>query len=318
MSRVRDRFRPHGVWALFALALLLFAPALTRADERIDLLALGDWGIDTPAQKAVASGMKEYVERNALTLDAVLLLGDNFYVDLERGVEDPAWKELFERRFDPKSLAAPFYAVLGNHDYSDGKAQVQLDYARRNPGSRFKMPARWYRVDLAGDRPLLALIALDSNRGKLGKEGRAEQARWLETELEKAGEIPWTVCFAHHPLFSDSEHGDDDDLQKEWGPALKKHEVDFYLAGHDHALQHLQIPEWPTSFLVSGGGGYDLYDVEGNRAAFGRSAHGFVHLQFTSEKARVAFVDKAGKPIHRFERARAGKVTVGEGASGTR
>jgi tartrate-resistant acid phosphatase type 5 len=316
MSRAGNRFR--GVAALCVLALLFFSSVGHGADERVDLLALGDWGIDTPAQAAVASAMKGYVEKNGIALDAVLLLGDNFYVDLEKGVEDPAWKELFERRFDRKGLDVPFYAVLGNHDYSGGKAQIQLDYAKRNPGSRFKMPARWYRADLPGERPLVALIALDSNRGSLGKEKWPEQARWLESELSKVGEIPWTVCFAHHPLFSDSVHGDEDDLQEAWGPAFKKNDVDFYLAGHDHALQHLQIPEWPMSFLVSGGGGYDLYEIEGDRAAFARSVHGFVHLRFTPEKAQVVFVDRAGKTIHRFERARAGKVTVGEGTSGTR
>ncbi|MGH7150418.1 MAG: metallophosphoesterase, partial [Planctomycetota bacterium] len=195
---------------------------------------------------------------------------------------------------------------------------VQLDYAKRNPGSRFKMPARWYRVDLPGDRPLVALIALDSNPGRLKKERWAEQTGWLEAVLPKAAEVPWTVAFAHHPLFSDSAHGDDEDLQRDWGPHFKRHGVDFYLAGHDHALQHLQMPEWATSFLVSGGGGYDTYEIEEERAAFARSAHGFVHLQFTAERCRVTFVDPEGKTLHRFERTRAGKVTIGEGAAGTR
>ncbi len=317
LTRQRSLPRAAGRAALAAciLALLVLAAGSGGADERIDLLALGDWGIDSPAQKAVAAGMKSYVERNGLALDAVLLLGDNFYVDLDGGVEDRHWKQLFERRYDPKCLAAPFYAVLGNHDHSGDKARTQIEYSKRNPESRFKLPAHWYRVDLRRSRPLVTLIALDSNPGALGEERWAEQTRWLENELSRPERAPWTICFAHHPLFSDSAHGDDAKLQAVWGPIFEQHDVDFYLAGHDHALEHLQIPDRATSFIVSGGGGYDTYEIERDRAIFARGSHGFVHLQITPERARVIFLDERGRTLHAFERALAGKVTAVEGSA---
>ena len=36
--------------------------------------------------------------------------------------------------------------------------------------------------------------------------------------------------------------------------------------------------------------------------------HGFVHLQFTADKARVSFLDTDGKTLYVFERNRDGDV----------
>ena len=289
---------------IFTVALLL--AVVVRAADQVNLLAIGDWGADNSVQAAVASAMASYVERNQIKLDAVLLLGDNFYVKLS-GVDDPQWNTLFEQMYDPKRLAVPFYAALGNHDYKDGKAPIELDRAKQNQKSRFKLPARWYRVDL----PPVILLALDSNRKELSEAQWTEQTKWLKTELSKPHAGRWTICFAHHPLFSDSVHGDDATLQSDWGPAFKRHKTDFYLCGHDHCLEHLQIPGWPTSFIVSGGGGQSRYEIEReNRAKFARSDYGFVHLQFTADKARVNFLDRDGKSLHVFERDHTGNVKI--------
>jgi hypothetical protein len=304
--------------AVWLLAFLFFARVCVAAEAQVHLLALGDWGAGTPAQSAVAAAMKTYVEAHNLELDAVLLLGDNFYVKLD-GVHDADWKKLFEEMYDPRRLAAPFYAVLGNHDHNNNRAQVEFDYARQNPRSRFKLPHHWYRVDLPTNQPLVTLIALDSTADKLSKEQWAAQKRWVETELAKPRAASWTICFGHHPLFSDSVHGDATKLQKDWGPAFKRHKIDFYLAGHDHVLEHLEIPNWPASFIISGGGGYETYEIERqDRAKFARSIHGFVHLQFTTGRARVSFIDKDGNQLHVFERQSRDMITDVPRAPSTR
>src|SRR5207249_435733 len=172
--------------------------------------------------------------------------------------DDSPWTTLFEKMFDPTRLAVPFYAILGNHDYKEGKDQIELDHARRHTESRFKLPARWYRAEL----PPVTLLALDGNHREIGRSQWLAERQWLESELSKKPPSDWTVCFAHQPLFSDSHHGDEKILQDDWGPIFKRHHVDFYLAGHDHCLEHLQIPGWPTSFVVSGGGGQDKYEIK--------------------------------------------------------
>src|SRR5262245_23387395 len=112
---IRPDWRVRGIAWLFVL--LLLTGFFYVAEAQVHLLAIGDWGADTPAQRAVASAMKSYVVENHIQLDAVLLLGDNFYVDLTGGVKDRRWQKLFEEMYDPKTLSMPFYAVLGNHDY---------------------------------------------------------------------------------------------------------------------------------------------------------------------------------------------------------
>src|ERR1041385_9033315 len=152
--------RSRNLKFFIGLVLVLLVRA---AVADVNLLAFGDWGEDSPAEAAVASAMKAYVDRSHIKPDAVLLLGDNFYVKLPGGVNDPHWKKLFEQMYDPTRLAMPFYAVLGNHDCEENRAEIELDYAKQNPRSRFKMPARWYRVDW----PAVTVLALDSNRDKL-------------------------------------------------------------------------------------------------------------------------------------------------------
>ena len=312
--------RRVAVWAgLLALYCFIYCSVLLAAGRQVNILAFGDWGAESSAEAAVASGMKTYLVEHNLKPDAVLLLGDNFYVPLPGGVEDPRWQTMFEQMYDSNVLAAPFYAVLGNHDYRDDLAQVELDYPKARPESRFKMSGHWYRVDMPTENPLVTMLALDSNADELGRRQWAAETEWLNTELSRP-RAPWTICFAHHPLFSDSAHGDDRKLQRDWGPLFRKYRVDFYLAGHDHCLEYLRLPGWPTSFVVSGGGGYDVYPIERDRAKFARSTNGFVRLEFSTDTARVSFVDEQGKTLYRFERDHKGHVNVlppfDEGAGG--
>src|SRR5918993_278484 len=83
--------------------------SVPAVERQVNVLALGDWGDDTRGQARVAEGMADYTESRVRgRLDAVLALGDNFYVPL-RGVDDPQWDRLFERMFERRRLNVPFY-----------------------------------------------------------------------------------------------------------------------------------------------------------------------------------------------------------------
>lgn len=100
-------------------------------------------------------------------------------------------------------------------------------------------------------------------------------------------------------------------MQAAWGQLLKKHQVDFYVSGHDHVLQHLRMPGWPTTFLISGGGGENTKrPIRGNRSAFVRATLGFAAMQFGASSVRVRLVDDSGGTVHQFERERSGKTHV--------
>ena len=285
-------------------------PAATQPARRVDLLAMGDWGTNGKNQKAVAVAMTGYAKAAPRPFDAMLLVGDNFYMKLPGGVNDPIWQSAFEQMYDPAVLNFPFYAVLGNHDYRDGKDAIELSYSQLNPTSRWKLPARWYRVDFPADHPLVTALMLDSDKDSLSGDQWAAEKKFLADELTKPRGT-WTLCCAHHPLFSNGGHGDNGVLQNEWGPLLVKHAVDFYVCGHDHDLQHLQIPNWPTTFLLVGGGGADVKLMRhDDRGPLSRLTHGFAHLDFTPDLATVKYVTETGQTLHQFTRDKAGKITI--------
>ncbi|HSV16372.1 MAG TPA: metallophosphoesterase [Tepidisphaeraceae bacterium] len=286
------------------------APATQALAGEVNQLSMGDWGTDGRGQQAVARAMADYVERTNKNVSGMLLVGDNFYMKLPGGVNDPMWQSAFERMYDPARLNFPFFAALGNHDYQFGKDVIELDYAKTHPASRWKLPARWYRVDIPVDHPLVTVLMLDSDKDPLGPAQWAEQRAWLEAELGKPRGT-WTMCCAHHPLFSNGGHGDNGVLQNDWGSLFVKYKVDFYVCGHDHDLQHLQIPNWFTSFVLVGGGGQDTKLMRhDDRGPMSRLTHGFAHFEITPESAVVRYVNDEGKVIHQFTRDKGGRVTV--------
>lgn len=283
--------------------------------DEVNLLLIGDWGDGSKSQQAVAEGMARYAARQDKPFNAALTAGDNFYLWLD-DVNDWKWEYYFERMYDPKRLNMPFYPALGNHDYEPGKAQVELDYAKANPNSRWKMKAKWYRVDFPeglseGQTPLLTVLVLDSNRPKLSRAEWESQKRWMDEELSKPGRGRWTLCIAHHPLFSNGMYGDNGVMQVEWGPIFRKHLVDFYVCGHEHDLQHLRLNEWHTNFLLVGGGGATRrWMRRDNRGPFSRALHGFAHVTFTEGKMTGRFLTPNGMTVHQFERLASGLVNV--------
>ena len=281
------------------------------------LLAFGDFGTANAEQEQVARRMATFARELDQPLAAVLALGDNFYGRCSRD----RFRTGFEEMYDPRILSCPFYACLGNHDYDTigrknsalTKADVQLAYARNNPGSRWKMPAKWYVAELPdkAGRPLVRMIYLDGNRSQLGEELFGEQTRFLERELTKEIRTPWTWVVNHYPMFTaGTKRGDNPALQREWGSLIRENNVSLFLSGHDHNLQHLQVAGYDTSFLVSGGGGRSLDEVKEHERGFSHSGLGFHHLRVDEDSITVQIIGGDGERLHAFRRSLDGKVVV--------
>ncbi|MDX2227310.1 MAG: metallophosphoesterase [Verrucomicrobiae bacterium] len=268
-------------------------------------LCFGDWGFTGREQGRVARAMTVFLKANP-GYHGVLSLGDNFYGELKKGVHDIRWKAEFEEMYPRPVFDQPFYALLGNHDYDDqeGKAQIELDYAAAHPGTRWTLPSRWYRTDFTDDsgRSLMTALTLDSNHSNLAKKQWKEQIAWLERQLS-GPRGRWTLVMAHHPLFTNGTHGDNDTLIDEWGPLFEKYRVDAYLAGHDHDLEHLQVKGYSTDFLISGGGGAPTRpgQTDENRV-FYRSVYGFMHLAVGPEEFAIRFYDAEGAVLYGYQR----------------
>lgn len=326
----RRRFLSQS-FAFSALASL--SPSLSFAEHRskkeraLDCLLIGDWGYErTQAQIKVAAAMKQYTFDHHLKVDALMMLGDNWYGDMTGGVDSPRWKTQFEDLYPESIFNCNAYAVLGNHDYQrmpDSKVEIELAYAKRG-GTRWTMPARWYSFDFPSVDPIATIIALDSNvqtskrkatgvNYQLTIEEQAEQLVWLKAELEKPRKTQYLIVMAHHPVFSNGPHGDHSVLIAEWEPLLRKHGVHLYFAGHDHDMQHLEFEGHPTSFVLSGGGGADLYTLkidESERGPSARKVYGFTHLELSSKELTVRHLDDNGQLIHAFTKSPQGEVRI--------
>jgi tartrate-resistant acid phosphatase type 5 len=294
-----------------------------------ELLMVGDWGYDDDqaAQSQVASGMRRYVGDKALTPQALLMLGDNWYGELTGGAQSPRWKTQFEQMYPADVFRGPAYAILGNHDYQkwpDSKVEAELAYAM-NAHTRWTMPSRWYTFEFPAKDPLITFIALDSNmpfkdgtseHGKdftLTSAQQAEQLVWLEEELKRPRTTPFLVVMGHHPVYSDGPHGDHPVLVRDWDPMFQKYKVDVYLGGHDHDLQHLEFEGHPTTHFLSGGGGADLYNLkvdQTTRGPFAQKVYGFSHLSVTERQLTLRHIDPSGRILHAFTKTPEGKISI--------
>jgi len=291
-------------------SLVSFARAdgpVSQPTDSVELFAMGDWGEDTDAQRQVADQMARTAKSLKSPLSAVILCGDSFYFALT-GAGDPRWKALFEEMYDRSVLNVPFYSCLGNHDYQANNFAAEFAYAREHPQSRFKLQARWYRCDIPEGSPLVTLLMLDSNKDSLTELQWSQQIAFIKKQLESP-RAPWTICCAHHPMFSNGFFFSNPILQRDWGQLFEQHKVDFYLAGHEHNLQHLEIPGWKQSFLIAGGGGAHSHPLFRDDRGFSRQVFGFLHMAITPELATVRFIDSTGGTIHEFNRAKSGQVT---------
>jgi tartrate-resistant acid phosphatase type 5 len=292
------------------------------------LLMVGDWGYENvEAQTRVAKAMRDYVKARGFTTEALLMLGDNWYGPLPGGAKDERWRTQFEEMYPRSVFDCPAYAIPGNHDYQrmpQSKVAAELEYAKAG-GTRWTMPSLWYRFEFPARKPLVTVIALDSNMPSadgtwdkgtnftLTPTQQAEQLAWLAAELEKPRKTAFTIAMGHHPIFSNGPHGDHKVLIRDWEPLLRKHNVHMYLAGHDHDMQHLEFEGHPTSFVLSGGGGADLYKLKidaAERGPMAQRVYGFSDLEVAPEMLTLRHLDENGRLIHSFTKTADGTVGI--------
>ena len=291
--------------------------AFEGAPDSYHLFALGDWGTDTHShQAAVSHAMQAYAATNRIHPKCLLFLGDNWYGWLFGGSASKRWRTQFEEMYPADVFPGKCFAILGNHDYEHrpgDKVAAQLEYAKK-PGTRWTLPSKWYSFAVPEARPLIRFIALDSNYPErdffrttpaLTRDEIAAQNAWFQQQLAAPTQAPFTIVIAHHPIFSNGDHGDTPALIRDWRHALNEHRVPLYLCGHDHDLQHLEFAGDPTSYVVSGGGGAVLRNMHSrhrNEDVYGRKVAGFTHIEANNDNLIVRLVDSSGTIVHSFSK----------------
>jgi hypothetical protein len=254
------------------------------------VLFFGDFGDDTPQQRAVAAGLvRASRERD---FDLVFSVGDNVYpcgpdvrlpgarecrfADDDRTVvpgftppRDDRMTRLFEAPLEGlTSRGTPLrvYLALGNHDVGTGpwcdegglsgdalaRLRACLSVAHRGP--IWTMPARHYVVDRGPAR----FVVIDSNLlvRDYGGFTLDEEVGFLGEAARTAGDRILFVV-AHHPAAGAGEHVVEYTETRVARLRRLQEAADgriaAWLAGHDHDLQHLRAAAG-YDVLVSGNG----------------------------------------------------------------
>lgn len=133
-------------------------------------------------------------------------------------------------------------------------------------------------------------------------------SRWLNETLANKNPKSLSIVMGHHAMESASlVHGPRPFLNMNLRPILRQYNVDLYICGHDHNLQHIHKNFEPMHHVVSGGGGFvtgapSLHPVfqsnEYPGIKFAEATFGFIAATASKNTLHLDFVDYWGKIIY--------------------
>merc|ERR1712224_151927 len=258
-------------WAVLFSALLVSQPLTLQSETShlpktgVAFMVNGDWGgkprkpFTTQAQVHVASALGR--QAGQIGAKFTLLLGDNFYLDGVRSVDDPRFLHTFENVFTSEHLQSDrhFRVIAGNHDHN-GKVTAQIAYSAKSP--RWFFPKEYYdfeerAVGSDGKTFSVHFVMIDT---VILTEGRPLEAErhwaWLAKTLNNSS-ADFLVVAGHYPVWSTGgSHGSDMYLVQHLRPLLEAANVSVYLAGHDHIAEHIDEGSSVQYHVVGAGHGF--------------------------------------------------------------
>ncbi|KAJ4710155.1 Purple acid phosphatase [Melia azedarach] len=279
-----------------------------KADGSLSFLVVGDWGRRGGYnQTEVAHQMGKVGEK--LEIDLIISTGDNFYDDGLTSVCDEAFYESFVNIYTAPSLQKQWYNVLGNHDYR-GDVEAQLSPVLNAIDSRWiclrsfivnTEIAEFFFVDTTPFVDKYFTDPEDHVYDWSGVEPRKDYLSGLLKDLDLAlreSRAKWKIVVGHHTIKSAGHHGNTHELELQLLPILQINDVDFYINGHDHCLEHISSNDSKLQFLTSGGGSKawrgDINWWNPKEMKFYYDGQGFMSVQMTSTEVDIVFYDVFG------------------------
>lgn len=219
-------------------------------------------------------------------VDAIMQVPHQFVTNtgdlMSTGINLNDWDTFFTIEENLLAATIVVYAI-GNHEGGIGdpyflsflgKDSTFYDYRYQN--------TCWYMLDTNKD---------------IEKSGQKE---WLESKLKEDQESENSCTFKfvvfHKPLYTFSNHSPEKELRKILEPIFKKYGVNATFSGHNHCYEHFLKDG--IHYIVSGGGGAPLYNIETNVSAedkpfyvSGKKMHEFVQLDIDKTQIKVTVKD---------------------------
>lgn len=212
---------------------------------------LGDCGHNTNE----FSNIVDKIEKNINDDDNIILLGDNFYLEGVDSVDDPLWK-FWETNLTKYNK----YVIIGNHDYQKNP-YAQIEYNK----NKWSMPYWYYthkyndiqiwfldtcqivpngNLEMPNDSGYISIKCIEKMHNADINTLISNQLSWLDNSIEKSN-AKYKIVMGHYPLKTYGYHNNKniDNLRHYLMPILKKHNIQLYIGGHDHNLQHIILED---------------------------------------------------------------------------
>jgi hypothetical protein len=221
--------------------------------------------------------------------DFVLQSGDM----VENGNDNSLWPIFFDIEKELLRQTV-FFPALGNHERNSH------DFFEF-----FQATSPYYSFNWGKSH----FIVLNSDIGNAAPNARqrdafwSEQVRWLEEDLQNSQSADHRFIVAHHPPFTAvaSRQGSNPHMTA-LVPMFEKYHVSAAFFGHDHNYQHYL--KNGIHYLVSGGGGAPLYDVDRPPADITQKVvkiENFLSVSVEGKKAHIEAIAIDGKKLDEVE-----------------
>lgn len=255
---------------------------------------IGDIGGYTEITKKILKNINNKIEHD----DVYFLLGDNFYPNGINDLSDSMWENI--KLFGENMI----YPILGNHDYL-GSVKAQLDCNLKN----WNLKNYYYKVtfdsidffflDTSILQPNYSNLDYNIVKSKTDRdpiEIKNDMINWLKDELEKSNNK--TIIIGHYPMISYGMYGINKNLMLDLLPIIRKYKVSYYISGHDHNLQIIDVCSEDFSFkqIISGASSF-LYPILKNKSEKSFYSYGYVEIDTYLNK--ISIIDNNEKCLHK-------------------
>ncbi|KAM3753345.1 hypothetical protein ACB098_03G087100 [Castanea mollissima] len=114
----------------------------------------------------------------------------------------------------------------------------------------------------------------------------------------------WKIVVGHHTIESAGQHGITIELEEQLLPILQANNIDLYVNGHDHCLEHISSTNGQVQFLTSGGGSKawrgDIREWNPEELKLYYDEQGFRSMQITQTHVDIVFYDVFGNALHKW------------------